>query len=119
VSKDYPEHVRRIRFKDPESGKSLIFLTNNTALPPLTIAPSRPSFRWRFLASIPFINSRAGHVAGRLVFEQIDRESKNTSAANFSARSGISSLRPDHSGIRMMPWPAAWRASREATTRRP
>jgi hypothetical protein len=38
VSKDYPEHVRRIRFKDPESGKSLIFLTNNTALPPLTIA---------------------------------------------------------------------------------
>jgi hypothetical protein len=38
VSQDYPEHVRRIRFKDPESGKSLIFLTNNTTLPPLTIA---------------------------------------------------------------------------------
>jgi hypothetical protein len=38
VSKDYPEHIRRIRFKDPESGKSLIFLTNNTALPALTIA---------------------------------------------------------------------------------
>lgn len=38
VSKDYPEQLRRIRFKDPESGKSLIFLTNNTALPPLTIA---------------------------------------------------------------------------------
>lgn len=34
----YPEHLRRIRFKDPESGKTLIFLTNNTALPPLTIA---------------------------------------------------------------------------------
>jgi len=38
VAKDYPEHLRRIRFKDPASGKSLIFLTNNTALPPLTIA---------------------------------------------------------------------------------
>jgi hypothetical protein len=38
VSKDYPEHVRRIRFKDPESGKTLVFLTNNTALPALTIA---------------------------------------------------------------------------------
>jgi hypothetical protein len=38
VSQNYPEHVRRIRFKDPESGKSLIFLTNNTALPALTIA---------------------------------------------------------------------------------
>lgn len=38
ASQDYPEHMRRIRFKDPESGKSLIFLTNNTALPALTIA---------------------------------------------------------------------------------
>lgn len=38
VAKDYPEHLRRIRFKDPESGKTLVFLTNNTALPPLTIA---------------------------------------------------------------------------------
>ena len=38
VAKAYPEQVRRIRFKDPESGKTLIFLTNNTTLPPLTIA---------------------------------------------------------------------------------
>jgi len=38
VSQDYPEHLRRIRFKDPESGKTLVFLTNNTTLPPLTIA---------------------------------------------------------------------------------
>ena len=34
IAKDYPEHLRRIRFKDPESGKTLVFLTNNTALPP-------------------------------------------------------------------------------------
>jgi Transposase DDE domain len=38
VSKDYPEHLRRIRFKDPVSGKTLAFLTNNTSLPPLAIA---------------------------------------------------------------------------------
>ena len=38
IVKDYPEHLRRVRFKDPESGKTLIFLTNNTTLPPLTIA---------------------------------------------------------------------------------
>ncbi|MCX7143126.1 MAG: IS4 family transposase [Proteobacteria bacterium] len=38
VSKDYPEHLRRIRFKDPTSGKTLVFLTNNTTLPALTIA---------------------------------------------------------------------------------
>ena len=38
ISQDYPEHLRRIRFKDLDTGKTLIFLTNNTALPPLTIA---------------------------------------------------------------------------------
>jgi hypothetical protein len=36
-AKAYPEHLRRVRFKDPESGKTLVFLTNNTALPALTI----------------------------------------------------------------------------------
>ena len=38
VSQNYPEQLRRIRFKDPKSGKTLVFLTNNTALPALTIA---------------------------------------------------------------------------------
>jgi transposase len=38
AARDYPEYLRRVRFKDPESGKTLIFLTNNTTLPPLTIA---------------------------------------------------------------------------------
>lgn len=38
IAQDYPEHLRRVRFKDPETGKVLIFLTNNTALPPLMIA---------------------------------------------------------------------------------
>ena len=45
-AKKYPEHLRRIRFKDPESGKKLIFLTNNTALPPLTICALYKS-RWQ------------------------------------------------------------------------
>jgi hypothetical protein len=35
---DYPEHIRRIRFTDPNSEKTLIFLTNNTSLPATTIA---------------------------------------------------------------------------------
>ena len=38
ISKDYPEYLRRVRFKDPESGKTLVFLTNNTSLPALTVA---------------------------------------------------------------------------------
>jgi hypothetical protein len=36
-AKAYPEHLRRVRFKDPESGETLVFLTNNTVLPALTI----------------------------------------------------------------------------------
>ena len=42
----YPDHLRRIRFKDPESGKTLVFLTNNTTLPALTIAALYKS-RWQ------------------------------------------------------------------------
>ena len=46
ISQDYPEQLRRIRFKDPESGKTLVFLTNNTALPARTIAALYKS-RWQ------------------------------------------------------------------------
>jgi Domain of unknown function (DUF4372)/Transposase DDE domain len=45
-AKHYPEHLRRIRFADPESGKTLIFLTNNTALAPLSICALYKS-RWQ------------------------------------------------------------------------
>jgi hypothetical protein len=45
-AKAYPEHLRRVRFKDPESGKTLVFLTNNTILPALTIAALYKS-RWQ------------------------------------------------------------------------
>lgn len=45
-AKAYPEQLRRIRFKDPESGKTLVFLTNNTVLPASTIAALYQS-RWQ------------------------------------------------------------------------
>jgi len=45
-AKAYPEQLRRIRFKDPGTGKTLIFLTNNTTLPALTIAALYKS-RWQ------------------------------------------------------------------------
>jgi hypothetical protein len=38
ATQHYPENLRRTRLKDVESGKTLIFLTNNFVLPPLTIA---------------------------------------------------------------------------------
>ena len=46
TAKKYPEQLRRISFKDPETGKRLVFLTNNTTLPPLTIAALYKS-RWQ------------------------------------------------------------------------
>ena len=45
-SKDYPEHLRRIRFKDPETGKTLVFLTNNFTLPAATICALHKA-RWQ------------------------------------------------------------------------
>lgn len=38
TKKDYPQHLRRISFCDPETGKRLVFLTNNFTLPATTIA---------------------------------------------------------------------------------
>jgi IS4 transposase len=42
----YPHHLRRIRYKETETGKPLLFLTNNTALPALTVAALYKS-RWQ------------------------------------------------------------------------
>jgi len=36
--KDYPETLRRIVYRDAETGKRFVFLTNNFALPALTVA---------------------------------------------------------------------------------
>jgi hypothetical protein len=36
-STKYPETIRRVRFRDPETSKSLVFLTNNTIVPSLTV----------------------------------------------------------------------------------
>ena len=42
----YPERLRRIRFKDPETGKKLVFLTNHFGLPALTVCSLYKS-RWQ------------------------------------------------------------------------
>jgi len=46
TSKEYPEHLRRVRFRDPKTEKTLVFLTNQTTLPALTICDLYKS-RWR------------------------------------------------------------------------
>src|SRR6202166_192392 len=44
--RDYPAHLRRVRFRDPQNGKTLVFLTNLTAQPALTICDLYKS-RWQ------------------------------------------------------------------------
>jgi hypothetical protein len=44
--RDYPEHLRRVRFRDPKTGKPLVFLTNQTGLPASTICDLYKS-RWQ------------------------------------------------------------------------
>ena len=46
TSKDYPVHLRRVRFRDPEAGKTLVFLTNQFALPAASICALYKS-RWQ------------------------------------------------------------------------
>ena len=43
---DFDRPLRRVKFNDPETGKSLVFLTNNFTLPALTIARLY-KYRWQ------------------------------------------------------------------------
>ena len=45
-SKDYPEKLRRIKYRDPETDKTFVFLTNNFSLPAITITELYRS-RWQ------------------------------------------------------------------------
>ena len=59
----YPEKLRRIRFKDPESGKTLIFLTNNLTLPALTICLLYKN-RW----SVELFSNGSSNISASSVF---------------------------------------------------
>ena len=45
AARDYPAQLRRIRYRDPDTGKGLVFLTNQCLLPALTICALYKS-RW-------------------------------------------------------------------------
>jgi len=49
---DYPETLRGVRYLDPESQRRLLFITNNTALPPLTICALYKA-RWQIELCLP------------------------------------------------------------------
>ena len=44
--KGFDSPLRRVKFNDPETGKTLVFLSNNFALPAMTIAKLY-KYRWR------------------------------------------------------------------------
>ena len=54
ADKKYPELIRRIKYIDPETGKRLVFLTNNMTVPAETIALLYKN-RWRDINSyVPY-----------------------------------------------------------------
>lgn len=61
----YPERLRRVSYRDPQTGKALVFLTNNFDLPALTIAQLYKS-RWRVELFFKWIkqNLRIKHFFG-------------------------------------------------------
>jgi hypothetical protein len=61
----YPDRFRRVSYIDPDSGKALVFLTNNFDLPALTIAQLYKS-RWRVELFFKWIkqNLRIKHFFG-------------------------------------------------------
>jgi hypothetical protein len=61
----YPDRLRRISYRDPETGKALVFLTNNFDLPALTIAQLYKC-RWRVELFFKWIkqNLRIKHFFG-------------------------------------------------------
>lgn len=46
TARKYPEQLRRVRYKDPETGRGYVFITNDFDLPALTITKLYKS-RWR------------------------------------------------------------------------
>ena len=67
---DYPELLRRIRFKDPESGKTLVFITNNFSLPAATICALYKS-RWQVELFFKWIKQHLHQAVLRHVGERL------------------------------------------------
>ena len=72
TQRHYPTHLRRIRFKDPETGKTLVFLTNQTTLPALTICALYKS-RWQVELFFKWIKQHLRHFGERREDPDLDR----------------------------------------------
>jgi hypothetical protein len=98
-AKDYPESFRGIRYKDPETGKRLLFISNNTVLPALSICALYKA-RWQVGVS------REGHVfksvkvrprskdSGLVAWEAPLRESKTVEPSDNILSQGVCAKHP-------------------------
>jgi hypothetical protein len=98
-AKDYPDTFRGIRYKDPETGKRLLFISNNTALPALSICALYKA-RWQVGVS------REGHVfksvkvrprskdSGLVAWEAPLRESKTVEPSDNILSQGVCAKHP-------------------------
>ena len=84
---DYPELLRRIRFKDPESGKTLVFITNNFSLPAATICALYKS-RWQVELFFKWIKQQSSDQA---VLRHVGERGED---ADLDCRLGLPSSSP-------------------------
>jgi hypothetical protein len=104
---DYPAPLRRIGYRDPQTGKSLVFLTNNFTVPALTIAQL---YRGRWQIELFFkwikqhlrIKALLRHVAQRGAHPNLDRHrrlfarrhSQETPASGFEPLHNVTDFEP-------------------------
>src|ERR1700687_4007415 len=94
TSQHYADHLRRIRFHDPETAKTLIFLTNNFALPAATICALYKS-RWQVELFFKWIKQhlrikRFFGTSENAVKTQIGSPSRSTSSSPSSRNASTS-----------------------------
>ena len=78
----YPERLRRVRFKDAETSKTLVFLTNHFGLPPLTIA----ALYKKQVASGTFLQMDQAAPAGQAVLRHVGKRRED---ADMDRRLGL------------------------------
>jgi IS4 transposase len=81
--------MRRIGYRDPETGQALVFLTNNFTVPALTIAKLYRG-RWqieRFFKATSAHQSLLRHLAKRGAHSNLDRHRRLSARCHFEKAS--------------------------------
>jgi len=82
TSQHYPEHLRRIRLRDTETGRTLVFLTNQFGLPAATISARSIKVAGKSNCS----SNRSSSIADQTVLRDIRKCSED---ANLDCRLGL------------------------------